>query len=292
MVIQDYDLSIPSCLKGLSKAIALGWYNPDTFDADEYDHLDNPLNADMHVVTPKFLAFKGPVSNPEKKQSYALPPEHFIAFFKEEGVTAIVRLNEAASYDAKIYTKAGLKHYDLCFENSALPNNSLLRDFLTLAASEPRVAVHCSSGLGRTGTLIAAYIIRYHGFTASESIGWTRIVRPGSILGPQQQYLHFLEKTWSKEQQVAAAAAPRSRTRSELAGSRSTLPTVYESEMDAREGFGAGLPSGGSPACVSRKPDSVKRSYELLGRASPSPTPNQGRRASDGKGSTNGIPPR
>lgn len=265
--MQDYDLSIPSCLRGLARAVTLGWYNLDTFDAEQYDYLDNPLNADMHVVTPKFLAFKGPISHPGSKQGYSLPPEHFIDFFREEGVTAIVRLNEASSYDARVFTDAGIKHYDLCFESSALPTNSLLKEFLALASSEQRVAVHCSSGLGRTGTLIAAYMIKYHGFGAAESIAWVRIVRAGSVLGPQQQYLHFLEKTWNSEQQVH----PRSRTRLEMPVSRTkALPTVYESEIDSKEGSPAAarpLPAGAHRP-IPVMPRSVKRSYELLGTRS------------------------
>ena len=51
------------------------------------------------------------------------------------------------------------------------------------------LAVHCKAGLGRTGTLICAYIMRYHGFTAAEAIGYCRICRPGSVVGPQQTYL-------------------------------------------------------------------------------------------------------
>ena len=31
--------------------------------------------------------------------------------------------------------------------------------------------------------------MKHHSFTANESIAWLRIVRPGSVIGPQQQYL-------------------------------------------------------------------------------------------------------
>lgn len=46
------------------------------------------------------------------------------------------------------------------------------------------VAVHCKSGLGRTGTLIGMYAMKHFHMKADEFIGWVRIVRPGSIHGP------------------------------------------------------------------------------------------------------------
>lgn len=48
-----------------------------------------------------------------------------------------------------------------------------------------------AAGLGRTGTLIACYVMKHYRFTHAEVISWIRICRPGSIIGPQQ---HFLEE--------------------------------------------------------------------------------------------------
>lgn len=49
-----------------------------------------------------------------------------------------------------------------------------------------------SAGLGRTGTLIGCYLMKHYKFTASEVIGWIRVCRPGSVIGPQQNWLEEL----------------------------------------------------------------------------------------------------
>ena len=41
------------------------------------------------------------------------------------------------------------------------------------------IAVHCLAGLGRTGTLIALYMMKHLAFSATEAIAWLRVVRPG-----------------------------------------------------------------------------------------------------------------
>jgi len=55
------------------------------------------------------------------------------------------------------------------------------------------IAVHCKAGLGRTGTCIGCYMMKHFRLTAEEIIGWLRIVRPGSIIGPQQQFMKEMQ---------------------------------------------------------------------------------------------------
>lgn len=68
------------------------------------------------------------------------------------------------------------------------------------------MAIHCKAGLGRTGTLIGLYAMKHFKFPAAAFIGWIRIARPGSILGPQQYYLLDVEK-----QYLGKAATPHKR---------------------------------------------------------------------------------
>ena len=105
------------------------------------------------------------------------------------GVSCVVRLN-APQYNAKKLAAAGIAVVDLYFEDCTPPPVAVVAKFLALAETLPgALAVHCKAGLGRTGTLIALYMMKHYGFTAREAMGWLRIVRPGSVIGPQQQYL-------------------------------------------------------------------------------------------------------
>jgi len=49
------------------------------------------------------------------------------------------------------------------------------------------VMVHCAAGLGRAGTILACYLIRYKGYTSQDAISEIRQRRPGSIQSAEQE---------------------------------------------------------------------------------------------------------
>ena len=76
----------------------------------------------------------------------------------------------------------------------------MVQSFLQICEQERgAIAVHCKAGLGRTGTNIAAYMMKHYGYTAKESTAWCRVCRPGSVVGPQQQFLADIEPRMHQE---------------------------------------------------------------------------------------------
>ncbi|KAL3139625.1 hypothetical protein ABBQ38_003941 [Trebouxia sp. C0009 RCD-2024] len=195
---------------GLAKAKQTGfidWHLPNsTFTLEEYEHYEQVENGDLNWILPgKLLAFSGPSNVARVYYGFkSFTPDDYCDYFKQRGVTAVVRLNKPM-YDAKRFTDAGFRHYELYFPDGSCPPDNLTAKFLDIAERESgkqlqlchpnnhtkcrALAIHCKAGLGRTGVLICSYLIKHHGFTAEEAIGYIRICRPGSVIGLQQNHL-------------------------------------------------------------------------------------------------------
>ena len=203
-----FRLGLADCWRALHKARRLGWVGPpdaDGFcgelDMQEYAHYDDPLNGDLHEVVPgKLIAFVGPQDlggeqyRDNENGLRRFSPAFFAGLLEELGVSAVVRLNEA-QYDGQAFADHGMVFIDLPFDDCTPPPPHIAQAFLDAVEAAPGlVAVHCKAGLGRTGTLIGLELMRTHGFTAREAMGWLRIMRPGSVIGEQQQYLVAAER--------------------------------------------------------------------------------------------------
>jgi len=125
--------------------------------------------------------------------------QSLLDYFEQKAkVHTVIRLN-ASTYDKNHFLARGMQHMDMIFADGTNPPWSIVELFMDVCEEVIQfkhgvVAVHCMAGLGRTGTLIGAYLMRHFDMTAREVIAYLRLMRPGSVVGPQQNWL--AENEW------------------------------------------------------------------------------------------------
>lgn len=113
----------------------------------------------------------------------AAPTEASYRDLAAQGVTTIVdlRAEDDVDPDPDVLAELGLERVAIRIRDGQAPTASQVQQFLdVVAASEGTVFVHCGAGVGRTGTMVAAYRVAT-GQSAEEAVRANLAVGPPSL---------------------------------------------------------------------------------------------------------------
>jgi atypical dual specificity phosphatase len=127
-----------------------------------------------------------------------------VLWLKKQGITAVLSLTESR-LPSNWVENAGLDYKHIPVDNHEVPESKKVReavDFLRDSVKKgKKAAVHCAAGQGRTGTILAAYLVS-KGMKPADAIERVRKLRPDSIEKFQEKAVYdFYLTTFVPKQQ-------------------------------------------------------------------------------------------
>jgi atypical dual specificity phosphatase len=123
-----------------------------------------------------------------------------IDWILKQGVKSIVTMTENSLPESWV---KNVKYLHVPTEDFSAPDMEQIDEAVEfirnrIESNEP-VMVHCAAGVGRTGTILACYLVKYEKIPAKNAIQKVRKERPGSIQSESQEiaislYYKFLNK--------------------------------------------------------------------------------------------------
>jgi atypical dual specificity phosphatase len=111
-----------------------------------------------------------------------------LAWLRQQGIQVLISLTEDPVYRNWV-NEAGLMALHVPVEDMQPPDQTQLDQCVSAIAKAGEqgigAAVHCGAGMGRTGVVLAAYLVS-KGLSAQEAVSKVRRLRPGSIETPEQ----------------------------------------------------------------------------------------------------------
>ena len=123
----------------------------------------------------------------------------------DKGIKSIVTVREVP-LPSRWIDGTNIDYLHLVVEDYGVPNMEVLDEAVNyidnkIQSAKP-VLVHCAAGKGRTGALLAAYMIKKENLTAEQAIEKIRLMRPGSVQSvTQETALSMYEKYVTSKKQ-------------------------------------------------------------------------------------------
>ncbi|EWS71206.1 tyrosine phosphatase (macronuclear) [Tetrahymena thermophila SB210] len=211
-IIQSEIQKLYQALQSIEKIRQLLWIDCNKFNIKQY--AINLIQYNLSEIVPqKLYCFSSPVddkyltkifqnqnydstnSSPQKNQLQSqLDPSQYLEVLGNLGITQIIRLN-SKTYKSYKFTNFGFKHHDIYFPKNSLPTFDQIREFIQICSQKDKIAIHCTSGSGRSCLMIACFCLYKYKLESYQIINWIRLIRPGSISQLQEQFLNENEQT-------------------------------------------------------------------------------------------------